>query len=346
MPNEILTYAIDRLAGGGDLTAAEAESVLEQIMSGKSSEVQTAGFLVALRAKGETVDEITGLAKTMRRFSLRVDVAGVRLVDTCGTGGDRSNTFNISTTAAFVVAGAEGRVAKHGNRSATSQCGSADVLEALGAGLELTAGAVAECIAEIGIGFMFAPVHHQAMKHVVPVRRELGVRTIFNFLGPLTNPAGADYQLVGVSDRSYLEIIAEALRQLGCRRAMVVHGHDGLDEISISGPTDVAEVTGAEDIKTYTIKPEDFGMERSEGNDLLLGGTATENADVLKSILQGETGVRRDIVLLNAGAALYTVGVAEGMAAGVTQAADSIDSGAALEKLNLFIARTRDEDQG
>lgn len=337
MPNETLTYAIDRLADGHDLTEAEVSSVLEQIMSGKSSDIQTAGFLVALRAKGESVAEIVGLARTMRRFSERVEVPDVRLVDTCGTGGDRSNTFNISTTAAFVVAGAEGRVAKHGNRSATSQCGSADVLEALGARLELTTDDVGRSIEEVGIGFMFAPVHHKAMKYVVPVRKELAVRTIFNFLGPLTNPAGAEYQLVGVSDRSYLDVIARALKELGCRRAMVVHGQDGLDEISISGPTDVAEIDGDKEISTYSIKPEEFGLERASGSEMIRGGTARDNAEILKTILSGEKGVRRDIVLLNAAAALYVVGAAKDIEAGIAMAADSIDSGAALVKLNSFI---------
>jgi anthranilate phosphoribosyltransferase len=340
MPNEILTYAIERLAMGNDLTEAETESVLEQIMSGNSSDVQTAGFLVALRTKGETVDEIVGLARTMRRFSASVEVPGVSLVDTCGTGGDMSGTFNISTTAAFVVAGAEGRVAKHGNRSATSQCGSADVLEELGANLDLGADAVASIIKEAGIGFMFAPVHHQAMKFVVPVRKELAVRTIFNFLGPLTNPAGAEYQLIGVSDRAYLEVIASALGRLGCRHALVVHGADGLDEITISGVTHVAEVSGGEEITTYEIAPEDFGIKRADGGEMLAGGSAVENAAILKSILDGETGVRRDIVLLNAGAALYVAGVAGNIGEGVKLAAESIDSGAASEKLNLFISMT------
>ncbi len=341
MPNEILTYAIDRLAGGSDLTEAEAESVLEQIMSGNVGEAQTAGFLVALRAKGESVDEIVGLARTMRRFSLAVAAPDVQLVDTCGTGGDRSNTFNISTTAAFVVAGAEGLVAKHGNRSATSQCGSADVLEALGADLELSAEDVARCIEEVGIGFMFAPVHHQAMKHVVPVRRELGVRTIFNFLGPLTNPAGARFQLIGVSDRAYLEVIAESLARLGCEHALVVHGQDGLDEISIGAATDVAEVGAGKEMSVYTIKPEDYGIERTEGIEMLAGGSAADNAEILRNILGGETGVRRDIVVLNAGAALYTVGVAGDIASGVQMAAESIDSGAALGKLQAFIEATQ-----
>lgn len=340
MPNEILTNAIDRLAAGVDLTEAEAESVLEQIMSGNASEVQTAAFLIALRTKGEKVEEIVGLAKTMRRFSVKVDITGIDVVDTCGTGGDRSHTFNISTTAAFVVAGAEMRVAKHGNRSATSQCGSADVLEALGANLDISVADVRRCIYETGIGFMFAPLHHQAMKHVVPVRKELGVRTIFNFLGPLTNPAGAQYQLIGVSDKAYLEVIARALQRLGCRRGLVVHGQDGLDEITITGKTDVAEVT-PDEIKFYNIKPEDFGVSSNADSTLLKGGSAERNAKILKSILDGETGARRDIVLLNAGAALYAAQAAASIAAGVKLAAASIDSGAARKCLDDFIMATR-----
>ena len=341
MPNDILTYAIDRLADGTDLTEHEAESVLEQIMSGNASEVQTAAFLTALRAKGETVEEIVGLARTMRRFSLKVETKGVNLVDTCGTGGDRSGTFNISTTAAFVVAGAEGQVAKHGNRSATSQCGSADVLEALGANLSLPAERVAGCIEKVGIGFMFAPLHHEAMKHVVPVRKELGVRTIFNFLGPLTNPADAGYQLIGVSDPTYVEVIAWALKELGCKHGLVVHGSDGLDEITITGPTDIAEVREGEDeLDIYTIEPEDFGLERVYGKDMLKGGTAKDNARILRSILEGEQGVRRDIVLMNAGAALYAVGIAKEIDDGVTMAAESIDTGAARAKLEAFVQAT------
>ena len=340
MPNEILTYAIDRLCDGIDLTEAEAESVLEQIMSGEAGEAQTAAFLVALRTKGEKVEEIVGLARTMRRFSLSVDAGGLDVVDTCGTGGDMCQTFNISTTAAFVVAGAEASVAKHGNRSATSQCGSADVLEALGADLDIAPADVARLIGETGIGFMFAPLHHRAMKHVIPVRRDLGVRTIFNFLGPLSNPAGAAFQLIGVSDARYVDVLAEALRRLGCRHGLVVHGSDGLDEISISGPTDVAEVT-PDGIDRYTIEPRDFGLEPSAGGELLRGGSAEDNARILTSILDGETGVRRDIVLLNAGAALYAAGAAGNISEGVRLAADSIDNGSARKKLDAYIRASR-----
>lgn len=342
MPNPVLTAAIETLIQGEDLAEDDAAAVLEQVMSGETSDVQTAAFLTALRAKGESVSEITGLARTMREFSTRVALDDHDLVDTCGTGGDKSGTFNISTTAAFVAAGAGARVAKHGNRSATSKCGSADVLEALGVDVELSADAVAECIESVGIGFMFAPMHHQAMKYVVPVRMELGVRTIFNFLGPLTNPAGAHYQLIGVADIDYLEVMAESLKLLGCRHGMVVHGEDGLDEISISGKTAVAEVrAGEEHIRVYSVKPEDFGLERLGDSSVLSGGDARVNAAITRRILEGETGGRRDIVLLNAAAALAVAGIAESVAAGVEIAAGSIDNGAALQKLEALIETTR-----
>ncbi len=340
MPNKILTNAIDRLASGFDLKEEEAAAVLEQIMSGRSSEVQTAGFLVALRTKGETVGEIVGLAKAMRKFSKKVNLAGMDLVDTCGTGGDKSGSFNISTTAAFVVAGAQARVAKHGNRSATSQCGSADVLEALGANLDMRPAKVGGIVRRVGIGFMFAPLHHQAMKHVIPVRQELGVRTIFNFLGPLTNPAGATRQLVGVSDAGYLEVIAGALRQLGCRHGLVVHGSDGLDEITVTGQTDIIEV-GPRKFKRFSIKPDDFGLRTVTGGRQLKGGDAAKNAGILKEVLGGKTGPRREVVILNAGAALYASGRAPSIAAGVKLAAKSIDSGQAARKLEAYIKATR-----
>lgn len=344
MPNEVLTKAIDRLADGNSLTEAESASVLEEIMSGNSSEVQTAAFLVALRTKGETVDEVVGLAKTMRSFSVKVDAGDTLIVDTCGTGGDKSHTFNVSTTAAFVVAGAGASVAKHGNRSATSQCGSADVLEALGADLNISADKVASCIKKVGIGFMFAPMHHQAMKHVVPVRKELGVRTIFNFLGPLTNPAGAGFQLIGVSNRDYVDLIARALKVLGCKHGMVVHGEDGLDEISISGPSYAAEVyADSDEIRTYAIEPAKLGLSEAAGNEMLRGGPAEENAGILKSILTGEEGPRRDIVLINAAAALYVCGVAANIEDGLQLARQSIDSGAAKQKLEQFISETQAE---
>src|SRR5215207_3988427 len=257
MPNPILTEAIDRLAAGEDLAAEEASRVLREVMFGNASEAETAGFLIGLRTKGETVAEIAGLARTMRELAAKVQVAG-ELVDTAGTGGGLP-TFNVSTTAAFVAAGAGCRVAKHGNRSATSQCGSADVLEALGASIELEPAAVAECIDAVGFGFMFAPRHHQAMRHVVPVRKELGVRTIFNFLGPLTNPAGARRQVIGVSDGRYLETIAAALGELGTESALVVSSADGLDEFSVSGATNVVELRAGA-LRSFELSAEEVSL--------------------------------------------------------------------------------------
>src|SRR3954451_22374332 len=258
MPNPVLTDAIDRVASGEDLSAEDAAAVLREIMEGEASEPQSAAFLIALRTKGETVDELVGLARTMREMAIGVSVGRDDLLDTAGTGGGRP-TFNVSTTAAFVAAGAGCAVAKHGNRSATGRSGSADVLEALGARIDLEPGAVAECIEEVGFGFMFAPHHHRAMRYVVPVRKELAVRTIFNFLGPLTNPAGATRQLIGVSDPAFLETIAGALAQLGAVKALVVSSADGLDEMSTSGTTRVVEVDG-EQVREYDVAPEDVGL--------------------------------------------------------------------------------------
>src|SRR5919109_1448552 len=278
MPNPLLTRAIESLAAGEDLPADDASRVLHEVMSGNASEAETAAFLIGLRSKGETVAEIAGLARAMRELAARVEVAG-DLVDTAGTGGGRP-TFNISTTAAFVAAAAGCRLAKHGNRSATSQCGSADVLEALGASIELGPEAVAECIDSVGFGFMFAPRHHQAMRHVVPVRKELGVRTIFNFLGPLTNPAGARRQVIGVSDGRYLETIAAALGDLGTEAGLVVSSADGLDEFSVSGATRVVELKGGE-LSSYEFTPEEAGLEPA--TDGAVGaGTPEHNAEVLR----------------------------------------------------------------
>jgi anthranilate phosphoribosyltransferase len=338
MPNAVVTQAIDRLAGGQDLSADDAAAVLREVMSGNAAEAETAGFLIALRTKGETVAEIAGLARTMRELAARVEVAG-DLVDTAGTGGGRP-TFNVSTTAAFIAAGAGCRMAKHGNRSATSQCGSADVLEALGANIELEPGAVGECIEAVGFGFMFAPRHHQAMKHVVPVRKELGVRTIFNFLGPLTNPAGARRQVIGVSDARYLETIAAALGELGTERALVVSSADGLDEFSVSGATNVVELRGRE-LRSFELTPEEVGFDRA--SDGAVGaGTPDQNAEVLRQVLAGEPGVERELALLNAGAAIYVGGVAESIEAGVRRAEESVDSGAAREVMERYVDRSRE----
>src|SRR5215204_2369214 len=335
MPNSVLTEAIDRAASGEDLPADQASRVLRVIMEGEASEAQAAAFLIALRTKGETVAEIAGLAATLRELSVKVD-AGDDLVDTAGTGGGRP-TFNVSTTAAFIAAGAGCRVAKHGNRSATSQCGSADVLEALGGRIDVDPAGVAECIESIGFGFMFAPLHHPAFKHIVPVRKALGVRTIFNFLGPLTNPAGARRQVIGVSDPGKLRTMAAALGELGTERALVVSSADGLDEFSVSGPTQVVELNDGR-LTTYEVRPRDVGLERCA--DAAVGaGTPDENARVLRSVLAGENGPERALAALNAGAAIYAAGRSDSIADGVRAAERSIDSGAAAGVLERWLQR-------
>jgi anthranilate phosphoribosyltransferase len=333
MSNPVLTKAIDRVAAGEDLSAGEAAHVLREVMEGGASEAETAGFLMALRTKGETVQEIAGLAATMRDLALPVK-AGGELVDTAGTGGGRP-TFNVSTTAAFVAAGAGCRVAKHGNRSATSQCGSADVLEALGARIDLEPEEVARCIDEVGFGFMFAPRHHSAMRHVIPVRKALGVRTIFNFLGPLTNPAGARRQVIGVSDPSKIETMAGALGELGTDRALVVSSADGLDEFSVSGATRVVELRDGQ-LATYDVLPQEVGLEPA--TDGAVGaGTPEANARVLRGVLGGEPGTERALAVLNAAAAIYVGGRAESLREGVERAEQSIDSGAATAKLDGYL---------
>jgi anthranilate phosphoribosyltransferase len=337
MSNAVLTDAIDRLAGGQDLPAADAARVLREVMEGNASEAETAAFLVALRTKGETVQEIVGLAATMRQLALPVD-AGDGLVDTAGTGGGRP-TFNVSTTAAFIAAGAGCRVAKHGNRSATSQCGSADVLEALGARIDLAPDAVAACIESVGFGFMFAPKHHAAMRHVVPVRKALGVRTIFNFLGPLTNPAGATRQVIGVSDPAKLETLAGALAELGTESALVVSSADGLDEFSVSGTTRVVELRDG-GLTTYDVSPEQVGLEPAR-DGAVGAGTPDQNARVLRGVLDGVAGTERSLAALNAGAAIYVGGRADSLAAGVERAHESIDSGAAAGVLDRYLEAAR-----
>ncbi len=337
MPNDILTRAIDEVCAGTHLTADHTSAALAEIMEGRASEVQIAAFLIGLRAKGETVPELVGLARTMRRLAAEVEVDPEGLVDTAGTGGGPT-TFNISTVAALIAAGARARVAKHGNRSATSKCGSADVLEALGVRIELDPAGVASCIADLGFGFMFAPKHHKATAHVVPVRKELAVRTIFNFLGPLTNPAGARRQLLGVSDRSYQETIAEALVALGCEHAMVVSGDDGMDELSITGRTRVVEVAdgGTEE---WFVEPDDVGVGQAS-LEQIAGGEPAENAEIARQVLAGEQGPARDVALLNAGAAIYVGGAAVNLGDGVRQATDAVDSGKAGEVLERLVARS------
>ncbi len=307
MPNDVVSRAIDAVCAGDHLTADHASAVLSEIMEGRADPVQTGAFLIALRAKGETVPELVGLARTMRALAAPVSSARSDLVDTAGTGGGPS-TFNVSTTAALVAAGAGCAVAKHGNRSNTSRCGSADLLEALGVDIDLDPEQVGRCIDEVGFGFMFAPRHHAAMAHVVPARKALGVRTIFNFLGPLTNPAGANRQLLGVSDRHYQETIAEALVGLGSVRALVVAAEDGLDELSISSRTRVIEVADGGTSEWFA-EPDQFGIAPAE-LEAVAGGTPKENADAVRAVLAGEPGPRRDLTLLNASAAIYVGGLA------------------------------------
>jgi anthranilate phosphoribosyltransferase len=347
LPDSTLTKAIDKVASGQDLATGETAEVLRVIMAGDASEVQTAAFLIGLRTKGETVEEITGLATTMRALAAPVDTGREDVLDTAGTGGGRS-TFNVSTTAALIAAGAGCAVAKHGNRSATSRSGSADVLEALGARIDLGPAEVSACIRDIGFGFLFAPAYHQAMRYVVPVRKELAVRTIFNFLGPLTNPAGARRQLIGVSDPAFVEILAGALARLGVERALVVSSDDGLDEMSTAGPTQVVEVGGdsedgdaSEPLRRYVVRPEDVGLPVAP-LEALAGGTPASNADITRAILTGEPGPRRHLAVLNAGAAIYVGGRAESIEEGVRAAEEAIDSGAAADTLARYVARTRE----
>jgi anthranilate phosphoribosyltransferase len=336
-PNALVTRALDALASGRDLSREESAGVLAEIMSGDVSHVQIAGFLIALRTKGESVEELAGLAQTMRAFAVPVVVERDGLVDTAGTGGGRS-TFNVSTTAALIAAAVGCAVAKHGNRSATSRSGSADLLEALGARIDLAPEQVARCIEEVGFGFMFAPGHHQATRFVVPVRHELGVRTIFNFLGPLTNPAGARRQLVGVADPAYLETIAGALALLGVDRALVVSSEDGLDEISTSSATRVIEVNG-EQIDEYTLTPEALGVELSDPA-ALAGGDPAHNAAITRSVLAGELGPARELALVNAGATIYAAGNADSLIDGVELARQALDDGRGEQTLDAFIQAT------
>ena len=323
---------LGRLVRGEALAEHDAAAAMGEIMSGAATPGQIGGFLLALRAKGETVDEIVGLAKTMRSFSEKVTVSGP-LVDTCGTGGDRSGTVNLSTMAALVAAAAGARVAKHGNRAATSECGSADVLEALGVVIDLGPDGVAACIEEAGIGFCFAPVFHPAMKHAGPVRRELGVPTVFNFLGPLTNPAGATRQTVGVSDKSMAPKIAEALDRLGAEHAFVFRGDDGFDELTTTSTSRLWEIQGG--VKDRSFDPAEVGIERATTAELR-GGSADVNAKVATRVLEGEAGAVRDAVRLNAAVALVAADIAPDLNEGMARAAEAIDSGRAKQTLDRF----------
>ena len=332
--------ALQRLIEHREIFHEEMTSLMRQIMSGEVSPVMIAGILIGLRVKKESIEEIAAAAAVMREFATRVPVAdAANLLDIVGTGGDGAHTFNISTTVMFVAAAAGAKVAKHGGRSVSSQSGSADALEALGAKLDLNPQQVADCIQQSGIGFMFAPNHHSAMKHAAPVRKELGVRTLFNILGPLTNPAGAGTQLLGVFHPDLVGILVRVLQRLGSRRALVVHGADGLDEISLAGPTLVGELIDGE-VREYQIKPEDFGIAPAPISALQVANPA-ESITRMKAVLANEPGPSQDIVLLNAGAALYAAGRVDSIADGIAQARQAIASGAALNKLNEFIATTQ-----
>jgi anthranilate phosphoribosyltransferase len=338
MTNEThMRSAIAKLVERQDLDEGEAAACMREMMSGAVTPAQFAAFATALRMKGETVDEIAAMARIMREHCTRVDVAGP-LLDTCGTGGDASGSFNVSTCAAFVAAGAGARVAKHGNRAMSSQCGSADVLEALGAKIDLTPAQVGRCIERAGFGFMFAQTFHPSMKHVGPARREIGIRTVFNLLGPVTNPAGASRRVLGVARPEQIETLAAVLGSLGVEHALVVHG-SGLDEVSISGETQVAELTGG-GVRTYRVTPEVCGLARHEAS-ALTGGAPDENAKALCSVLEGSRGPLRDFTLINAAAALIAWGAATDFIGGVQIAGKSIDSGAARAKLDAFVAATQ-----
>ena len=317
-----------------DLSADDMRAVMRTIMTGQATPAQIGGFLIGLRMKGETVDEIAAAAGVMRELCTRVAVDGPHLVDTCGTGGDGAHTFNISTAAAFVVAAAGGKVAKHGNRSVSSKCGSADVLEAAGVRLMLTAEQVARCVNEVGVGFMFAPNHHGAMKHAIGPRREMGARTIFNLLGPLTNPAGAPNQVLGVFSKQWAEPIAQVLKRLGSNHVLVVHAADGMDEISIGSATHVAELRNGV-VTTYAVNPEQFGVKRGDVSTLAVT-SAAESLSLLESALANKEGPARDIVALNAGAAIYAAGLTPTLEDGVSMALATIASGAALDKLRAL----------
>ncbi|MCI0787443.1 MAG: anthranilate phosphoribosyltransferase [Chloroflexi bacterium] len=330
----MIREAIDAAVAGRSLTMDEASSVMREIMGGEATPAQLGAFLTALRLKGETTEEIAGMATVMREMALRVDVDGP-LIDTVGTGGDGKNTFNISTATAFVAAAAGLKVAKHGNRAASGSCGSADVLEALGVKIELPPEDVARCINEAGLGFMFAPAFHPAMRHAAPVRREIGIRTVFNILGPLTNPAGAQSQLLGVALAELGEKMAQVLLLLGAHHALIVHGEGGLDEISLAGDTSVWEVKGGA-VKNWTLRVDDTGLPRTS-IDAIRGGTKEENADTMRRVLAGETGAVRDVVLVNSAGVLLAGELVDDIRQGVQRSAELIDNGSALGKLDHLV---------
>ncbi|HHO59021.1 MAG TPA: anthranilate phosphoribosyltransferase [Thiotrichales bacterium] len=330
--------AIKAVTEKQDLSEADMTAVMRLIMTGEATPAQIGGFLIGLRMKGESIDEIVAAASVMRELSTKVDVNKEHLVDTCGTGGDASGSFNVSTASAIVVAAAGSRVAKHGNRSVSSKSGSADVLEAAGVNLEITPAQVADCVNETGVGFMFAPMHHSAMKHAIGPRREMGVRTIFNVLGPLTNPAAAPNQVLGVFSKALVEPLAQVLNKLGSEHVLVVHAEDGMDEISIASPTFVAELKQGQ-VSSYTIQPEDFGMSRAS-LDTIRAADAADSLAIIRRVFDNTDGPAKDIVCLNAGAAIYAAGLAGSLADGVTQAQQVIASGSVNDKLQQLVDKT------
>lgn len=339
----MIREAIAQLVAGQSLGEGEAAAAMEEIMTGVATPSQLGAFLTALRLKGETVDEVTGLARVMREVAVHVPLpSNVHAIDTCGTGGDSSGTFNVSTAAGLLLASLGQPVAKHGNRAASSKCGSADVLEALGVRLELGPEQVATCIERTGFGFMFAPTYHPAMRHVGPTRREIGIRTVFNILGPLTNPAGARYQVLGVADAKMLPLMGDALLRLGCERALVVHGEDGVDELSLSAPTRICEVHGGtRELREYTITPESVGLSEHRREEVL-GGDAAHNAALMRELLAGRRdSAIADMVALNAGAGLYVTGRSAHLADGVRQAREALYAGRATATLDALVATTR-----
>jgi anthranilate phosphoribosyltransferase len=330
-----IKHALQTVLNQQDLTAVQMREVMRAIMTGGVTDAQLAGFLIALRCKGETVDEIAAAAQILREFASKVVIGGEHVIDTCGTGGDGADTFNISTTCAFVVAAAGGRVAKHGNRSVSSSCGSADVLEAAGVKLDLSAQQVAACVDNIGVGFLFAPQHHGAMRHTSTVRKDMGVRTLFNLLGPLANPAAAPHQLIGVFAQQWLVPMAQVLKKLGSQHVLVVNAEDGLDEISIASASHIAELKDGE-VFSYTVTPEQFGFERGNLSDLAVADAPASLA-MVKAVLDNQAGAARDIVLLNAGAALYAANISDSIAAGIEKARHAIASGVARGKLDALV---------
>lgn len=339
-----IQHVIQKVVDGKELNQAEATAAMDLIMDGEVTDAQIAALTTALRMKGETVDEIAGFAQAMRDHAVTVDVDSddLPLLDTCGTGGDHTNSFNISTTATFAIAAAGVRIAKHGNRAASSRCGSADLLEALGVTLELTPHQVAESVERVGIGFMYAPAYHPAMRFVGPARKQMGIRTVFNLLGPLTNPAGAKHQLIGVGQPAIAGQLARVLERLGSQHTVLVHSEEGLDEIGIKGGTEVTEYDARKGtIETYTVSPEDFGLPFGDPSELV-GGDASENVRITMAILNGENGPRRSVTLMNAGAGIYAADAAPSFEEGIRMAADAIDSGAAMRKLEELVQVTQE----